>query len=1633
MNPEMTCIEKSFSNMTMESKTEVQKIEWKENGDFLTNAINKSVVELKVGSPDHSALGSSAVVTKSITDYPFMMPSHSCSGVAIHCSRQYIAYAINKANSSEEIGGVGMVRVMHSANGKRGLIREIKGLVMDMSFAWMQGLMLLAFTDTSGSFSVYQITSSDQDQQLSLRKVLEVSDPPAKSQFIYNLSSGNEEALNQVSWCRYIPENPAERLSTNNIPSHLLAVATGRVVELWLLHHLCGGPGISVRRSIASEIAATKALKLRIVCNANVTAVSLSPDSTCVAVATCQGNILFFQADVLLDIDGAEESSSLTVPEQSEGDCVHDWQPHDGAAVSCLLFLDDHTPAVHDDPAGSFWAFALTGAHNNTELKIWSCKTWDCLQVLRLLVPSPACDKMLHSASAPPFPRPPSVTSRSASLSPSLTTPSAAFRSPHLLLAADDSTNCIMLADQNRKVLYALLLDHTKALTSDAPCNLNGETSRDSRSGCNERETGNSTSGDQVIKRIVSISEIPVQFVPFCMTVISAKMKTYQRWKHHSQLDAANNDGDVGTNGDEAMVRGLVVHSNVLTNKSLMQCSIRLQPALPPSHHFADAAVFKKYAPIFSESELCCPPLPSSRDVSMDCSDTSSFNASSVCLKDGLSDLNILLPGAASSDAEASANGVSDAAVSHPSVVKHEIPLGALLPPHHFMTPSAAPAASAADPQTLLASATAKLPAPLAVSPPLDESMDNKPNAALAALLMCPDTRQVSALITGALPSAVTPPRHIIDPPSELSPSSIMASLLGIEQSPRDASTPKVPPGIINPTKLTASDPAVGSMGPVASNGLPLASALGASGLQSQAVANAGANARLTDAVVSSAYPATQFIDPAVSAASLLAGLSISNPAVRLAISEASFIPGSSVRSSSVPLNYAAAGCSSTSSPSLEIQQILQQNDGKSSCSSSESNSRGPTQLEVAEEDSHLPSACEEDQPEALREVASTSTGCVVPSSVAEVISATFLAATGGSPVITSNADCTEQQTTAPASIAPVSLSSYVNINASADSASCESAAVPAGLTSPNRSRAGEQIIKISRSLPAMCPSEEELQRQAVRSVHHKLLEEEYKKERQLESNKSAEQHQYPIVHDRNLCKDDTLPPSSSDPYSAVLRAFVGGNYDSSDQLANVGSPAALRDMPVGVERGVHLTCEQIEARIKGSPEPCMNGAPPPAPEPPSDHSRTTPSAEHTLPQALNCDLHIGKRDASDRNKSSDTSATELRELRSLLHSMQQQINKLNKKVDELSSNKSLSPQAVSGALRPAIETALRSEIKQTVPACVSKAVENAVNQKLSQELQRLVGATEVRLSDNISKMVHSRNFSQAIGESVAGAVSSCVTASCKDAYAKLVLPGLNSVTARTLQQFNDLFHKGTSEYLVQVKNEVSGVMACMESSKTSSVREMEAAKNNMTTIMKLLQEQMQQQQAALQLITKQVLTEAVVRRIVSEEVTRALLNLPPSVASSPSPFYGPDKAQSPKQTQLQLEQLIAAKQFNSAFKQALSANDLSQVLFVCERVNRESLMAAGNSKLSQEVLMSLINQLSHDLGQKTDLKMKFLEDAMLCIDTSHPVTRDHICSVASCLQRNLQMYLDTNPPLQTQNRFRMLLLAATHHATTSV
>ena len=56
---------------------------------------------------------------------------------------------------------------------------------------------------------------------------------------------------------------------------------------------------------------------------------------------------------------------------------------------------------------------------------------------------------------------------------------------------------------------------------------------------------------------------------------------------------------------------------------------------------------------------------------------------------------------------------------------------------------------------------------------------------------------------------------------------------------------------------------------------------------------------------------------------------------------------------------------------------------------------------------------------------------------------------------------------------------------------------------------------------------------------------------------------------------------------------------------------------------------------------------------------------------------------------------------------------------------------------------------------------------------------------------------------------------------------------------------------------------------------------------------------------------------------------------------------------------------------QALTASDLSLVVFACESVDPAQVFNQSPCPLQQPVLLSLIQQLSADLGQNTTLKHK--------------------------------------------------------------
>jgi enhancer of mRNA-decapping protein 4 len=76
---------------------------------------------------------------------------------------------------------------------------------------------------------------------------------------------------------------------------------------------------------------------------------------------------------------------------------------------------------------------------------------------------------------------------------------------------------------------------------------------------------------------------------------------------------------------------------------------------------------------------------------------------------------------------------------------------------------------------------------------------------------------------------------------------------------------------------------------------------------------------------------------------------------------------------------------------------------------------------------------------------------------------------------------------------------------------------------------------------------------------------------------------------------------------------------------------------------------------------------------------------------------------------------------------------------------------------------------------------------------------------------------------------------------------------------------------------------------------------------------------------------------------------------------------------QQNIESLIQEGRLNDTFQTALSSNDQTLVVFTCELLNTTQVFNSATCPLFQSVPLSLIQQLSMDLGEKTEVQHAYL------------------------------------------------------------
>ncbi|XP_050322266.1 enhancer of mRNA-decapping protein 4 homolog isoform X3 [Bactrocera neohumeralis] len=447
------------------------------------------------GNHDH---GSSKVKLKNIVDYKWELKNYPGHLIAVHMDGKHIAYVINVNNKVSRVEG--MVRVVKAQTVLRALIKGMSGEVLDLQFAHIERERILASIDMNALY-IHKIGLVDDNLQCSL--VVKIEDPLANY----------TPKFDKISWCPFI-DVPGE----DDEDSQLIVWARGSTLQCFNINVLITEYGMGVIHPNDISMGYLKVYDEL----STVSWVALSPDGSTLGVASIDGVIRFYQVYM----------------HDKEPRCLHQWNPHNGKPISSFFFLDNLTRNVSE----TYWKYAITGAANNTEFKVWDCSTWECLQSLNF------------------------------------TTASEESKLPRFIAEIDRTSSYLVISSLDTRTCYIMQIVNNSNISlakgSDSESNNNLANISISSSS----SVGSSKSQSKNLRHLVyikSISEFPLSSGILSFSIVDAAVRRYKCGNDNYMCEEFD-DYDEETNSTYCVV----VRMFIVQSKSMQECRILYQPSV---------------------------------------------------------------------------------------------------------------------------------------------------------------------------------------------------------------------------------------------------------------------------------------------------------------------------------------------------------------------------------------------------------------------------------------------------------------------------------------------------------------------------------------------------------------------------------------------------------------------------------------------------------------------------------------------------------------------------------------------------------------------------------------------------------------------------------------------------------------------------------------------------------------------------------------------------------------------------------------------------------------------------------------------------------------------------------------------
>ena len=317
-----------------------------------------------------------------------------------------------------------------------------------------------------------------------------------------------------------------------------------------------------------------------------------------------------------------------------------------------------------------------------------------------------------------------------------------------------------------------------------------------------------------------------------------------------------------------------------------------------------------------------------------------------------------------------------------------------------------------------------------------------------------------------------------------------------------------------------------------------------------------------------------------------------------------------------------------------------------------------------------------------------------------------------------------------------------------------------------------------------------------------------------------------------------------------------------------------------------------------------------------------------------------------------------------------------------------------------------KDEIDQIVRKALSQHIQKHET-IITAEIQKAVRyEVQSGLVPALNKTV-AQTLEQTVAKTVKSQVSKTMKESMKSNNAEIVA----SISANIQEPVVNSFHKTMREVMVPAYE--NGTRQMFEQISTSIETGMEKARKESDETAKIMDSMVKRMDAMGKTI------EVLIKAVAQLQRTSVA---PTQAAASPAVAPAPPVNEA-ELLRKKIVELLGANEFEKAFTHALSVSNSAMALFVCKHSDLAVVLESDTPKLSQPIMLCLMQQLGANLANDDDLQVRiaWLQSMALTIDPQDESIKKHIGGVVQQLVANLQAKMAGSDP-HLRRHLQMLL-----------